>query len=562
MAGPIKALEGGLFPSWERWRAAIKTPGSAIIVVVSPILSAVLTAHTFPPHDFGWIAWFGLVPFCLMIPGASWTFERYLGAFIASLAFYGIGPHFIDTFGEVLSVASPGQFRQLWLAATALGIWVWPLTSLLARRLHLGCGFPLTASFPIAWVVVEHSRHWFCLILVGNECPWLHLGYSQVEFGPILQVAALGGMGLVSLLICSVNAGLAVAVRSLLDRAWPDRREQAGLVFSTLGLLGAVYYGSGQLGPNASSVAFRVGLVPRATMIAHARSEAAILKRDLEAQGFRPNLLLYGENTVEHVTIPPLQSVIGRASSDQGPWEAILAEVSREVGIDLVVGTTRTTKTIDGDRRHVCAVLVDHKAGLVAWSDKSALVPFAESSPAWADHAWVRALLPVTDKNVDFTPSRRMGTFTIPVEAPPRAVRLGAAICYDVSSAGLFRDAAPRSDAFLVLGNEPVDPRRCTPSWLLNMARCRAVESHRAIARTAIGGTTCMVDRRGRIEVESPRRSAGPGDSMLVVTLPLSGEITLYHRLGDWPTHLGLALAAIGPISGRLGRNATGRFMI
>ncbi len=548
MADHSRAIEAKALLPWPRWRAALTVPGSAILMVAFPVLAAVLTAYAFPPQNLGWIAWVGLVPFCLVIPNSSWTFERYLGAILASLAFYAIGLSFIDTFDQVLSSASPGRFRQLWLAATTLGIWVWPMTLLLSRRLHLRCGFPLTASFPIAWVVVEHARHWFCLLLVGNECPWLHLGYSQVEFGPVLQIAAIGGMDLVSFLICSVNAAIAVAILALHKQEWPGRCERAGLALTALSFLAAVSYGSHQLAleAQAPSAVFRVALVPRARMIAHAGSEAHMLDRDLEGRGFRPDLLLYGENTVESLPIPSTPSTSVEPRSDEGGWGAILRDVARKMGAHLVVGATRVSNSGGSDRRHVCAVLVSPEMGVVAWSDKSALVPFAESSPAWADHPWVRAFLPVTEKNDDFTPSGRMGTFATPAQDLLGEVRLGAAICYDVSSVGTFRAAAPQSDAFLVLGNEPVDPRRCTPSWLLNMTRCRAVETHRAIARTSIGGTTCVINPDGGIMAASFPKLGTFEDSILLATLPLSNIGTPYGLMGDWLVPLCWSSVAIG----------------
>jgi len=553
MAVPIEISE--VAPLFRAWLfAALKTLGATLTVAGLPILSAVLMAHAFPPNDLGWIAWVGLVPLCLVIPGSSWTFERYFGAVIAGLTFYGIGLRFIDTLSDVLPSASPGQFRRLWLAATVLGIWVWPLTILIARQLSLRCGFPLTAGFPIAWVIVEHARHWFSLVLFGNECPWLHLGYSQVEFCSILQVAALGGMGLISFLLCSVNAALAVVIHSVYERAWPNRRECVGMIMTILGLWVAFSYGLYQLqpGPTAASSVFRVGLVPRANMIAHAGSEVAILKSDLKAENSRPHLLLYGENTIESISLPPACSAVGETKSDPGRWEAILADVSREMGTYLVVGATRSTRVIDGDQRHVCAVLVSPEKGLVAWSDKSALVPFAESSPPWAEYPVVRRLLGVTDKSDDFAPSARMSSFAVSVEGLSPPIRLGTAICYDVSSTKVFQDAALRSDAFLVLGNEPIDPRRCTPSWLLNMARCRAVESRRAIARTSIGGTSCMINCHGQIEAALPRSQTRTEGSMLVAALPISGELSLYGRSGDWPTYFGFVITALSLISRQL----------
>ena len=520
----------------------------ALVVLGCSPLAAALTTQAFPPEDHGCIAWVGLIPFCGAVAGRSCRFERYLGATIASLVFYGLGFGFIETFGRTLTPAMPDRFEKLWLGTTAMWIWTWPATLWLTRRLSYSGGIPITASFPIAWVVVEHARHWFCLGVLGTECPWLHLGYSQVDCGPIRQLAALGGMSLISGLVASVNATLYVTARSCWLRSWPDRPERIAMLLSFVGLAAGIAYGAVSLQVSSPLATIRVALVSRVELFPHVGSEIAILRGEIDsalikqgepsAEGPRrgPDLVLYGENVVAGLDVD-------REGGHRklSPWREVLEGVAHELKTYLVVGTTRAYQASAEERRSVSAVLVSPEAGIVARSNKMALVPFAERSPPWTRHPWVGSVLPVTAPSDDFTPADELGIFALRASSIDRPVRLGVGLCYDVSSSCAFRTAASRVDAFLVLGNEPVDSRRCVPTWLLTMSRCRAVESGRAIARTAINGSTCLIDRQGRIVAEAPR---DPSDRVeaLMSNLGLARDATPFQRLGDWPVHLALLL--------------------
>jgi apolipoprotein N-acyltransferase len=76
--------------------------------------------------------------------------------------------------------------------------------------------------------------------------------------------------------------------------------------------------------------------------------------------------------------------------------------------------------------------------------------------------------------------------------------------------------------------------------WLHGrMAVLRGVESGFAIARSAKQGLMTISDNRGRILTQEHSSSSGP--AMVIGTITLSPERTLYSRWGDWFAWLNLA---------------------
>jgi apolipoprotein N-acyltransferase len=545
----------------EKREADVPHPAT-ILVAAFPVASALVLVRAFPPHDRGWVAWVGLIPFCLAATGRRWAFERYLGATIAGLLYYGLGLGFIAEFEQTLLGGGSGRFAKLWLVASVITAWSWPLALFLARRLHLGSGLPLTFAFPVAWTVAEQGRQWFCEVAIANECPLMHLGYSQVDCGPILQSAALGGMGLVHWLVGSVNAVLAVAVRSAWLRSRPGRGEIVGMGLTVLAFGGCLIYGLVRLADRPPCRTVSVALVPRPLTFGLGRPELDRLRREsgqgptAGAKSAVPRLYLYGENAIDQLELPPSLQVAGSESSPLRIWNELLGDLARDIGSCLIVGTTRRVGDDRSSRFHRCAVLVDPAKGIVDWSDKSVLVPFAEFSPGWARWPLLARILPVTDLDAEISPSERLAALVIEQPGGSSPARLGAAICYDVTSPKVFRATSPGIDAFVQLGGEPADPRGCANAWLQAMSRCRAVENRRAIARCDVSGYACLIDPNGRVVAEFRPH---PGSATIRVDLPLGNPSTAYQRAGDWPAYLSLAVVVIvvGPF--RAGRWARRR---
>ncbi|MBI3975622.1 MAG: apolipoprotein N-acyltransferase, partial [Armatimonadetes bacterium] len=123
---------------------------------------------------------------------------------------------------------------------------------------------------PLVWTAVEVARSTGPLAF-----PWALLGVSQHRILPVLQLAAVGGVYLLSMMIALGNAW----VVTLLGR--PRRAEAAGLILVGLLLVGASAYGARRLQmPLSGSLRLAV-LQPNISPFA--KGDAATHRAQLEA---------------------------------------------------------------------------------------------------------------------------------------------------------------------------------------------------------------------------------------------------------------------------------------
>jgi apolipoprotein N-acyltransferase len=168
------------------------------------LLSGVAGALAFPTTDWPLLAWVWLVPaFCC----ALWRAPRAaLGdGWLAGTGFFVVLLRWLDfTFQSYSSIPWP----LTWLPITALAAWCGLYVGMVAcivawLRPRLGAGWALAMAPPL-WVAGEWIRGW----LLGGF-PWGLLGYSQHTALPVIQIAELGGVYAVSMLLVAVNAAIA-----------------------------------------------------------------------------------------------------------------------------------------------------------------------------------------------------------------------------------------------------------------------------------------------------------------------------------------------------------------
>ena len=129
--------------------------------------------------------------------------------------------------------------------------------------------------------------------------------------------------------------------------------------------------------------------------------------------------------------------------------------------------------------------------------------------------------------------------------------RTGLAICKDMDFPAMGRSYAKRDVRLLLVPAWDFG----TDSWLHSrMAILRGVESGFAIARAARDGTLTLSDDRGRVMAETPSNLGA--DAVLLGTLPLRSDRTLYARWGNWFAWLDLAgLIVLSGLALRPARN-------
>ncbi len=474
-------------PRRWRWRLAAFLAGGV------PVLA-------FPAPSWWWLAWFGLVPWLLVVSRAPTAREAALRGWCAAGGFL-VGMHhwLAPTTGPFLVVV-----------AVALGA-LWLPWSLACRELLGGRPGPrrvLAALLvlPAGWVTVEAVRSWSSL---GG--PWGLLGASQWREPALLAPAALGGVWLVSFLVVAAN----VAVTAALVTGTRWMRVGAVGTAALAVAVGPVYQAVQPPLSGARSIEVAVvqpGVV-RGPQLRFDRGEQ--LTRALPRRHY--DLVVWGESSVgfDLFSRPDLQRR--------------LEALSARVGADLLVNVD--ARDPDGAIRKT-SVLLDGQRVLARY-DKMRLVPFGEYIPLRRELGWLSAITKAAAED------RHRGRHLVDMHAD--GVSFEPLICFESAFTDLSRHAA-RAGAQLLVFQSATSTFQGSwaPAQHASLAAVRAVETGRPAVHATLTGVTAVFDADGRrlAWFDTHRRGS------VLVSLPLAARETPFVRYGDWVLLLSFAAVA------------------
>ena len=485
--------------------------------------SGLVLGAAFLPRVPGVLAWFGFVPLLIALerrvhagtPG-SW----FRAGYVAGAVFFLIGTHWIALLED--AALTIGWLKYLgWLLGALYLALFWGFAAWGAGWLSRRSGVPARWTFVVALVLVEEFR--------GSGdlgFPWFQPGYTQHELLPALQLAALGGVTLVTVWVLALNAA-AVQV-------WRSRRAAAGALAAALLVL-PLGWGAWQLrartAPAGPNVALVQGNIPGALKWSgdHTQQilDTFVSLSDSAGRGTPLALVLWPETaTGSYLRRAPLQSIA-------------VAQLAARVGAPVYMGMAHYTWGPDGKP------VVWNAAGgwnpdgtLTGFYAKRHLVPFGERVP----FQWLVPALGKLDLGqAEWHPGAGPVLFPGPRRTPGEpAEPMSFLICFE----SIFPDLARRD----VLAGSRLLLNITNDEWFGNgaalvqhaaMAPFRAVENRVPVARCANTGLTEMIDAYGvvtaKLPVFEPR--------VLVTALPAAGATTPYTRVGDWPGVLALVAA-------------------
>jgi apolipoprotein N-acyltransferase len=350
--------------------------------------------------------------------------------------------------------------------------------------------------------------------------PWGLLGYSQHAQLPVIQIAELGGVYAVSLVIAAVSAALAALLALGARRAWPGAAAAALLLAGTLGF-GAHTLGVVR-GADAGSV--DVGVIQPAieqTIKWDPARHAQILdiyeRLTREAALTRPAVVLWPE-TATTIFLRGDPELLER-----------LRRLSADIATPILVGSIDRRDGPRGQFLNSAFFLTGQ--GITGKYDKIHLVPFGEYVPLAGLLGFVKGWAEFIS---EFGEGDTQTVFPLP-GAP-----FGTVICYEIIFPELFRGFVIGGARFMAnITNDAWFGETAGPWQHLGMLPLRAVEQRVAIARAANTGVSAFVDPAGRIGPTLPLQARG----VLHHRIALRGSLTLYARLGDWLVY---ACAAVG----------------
>jgi apolipoprotein N-acyltransferase len=481
----------------------------------------------FPRPGWDLLGWVALAPVLALALTARTPWRAFLEGWVAGLAFFlpllRWLTHTMTTFSAltlplaVLVLLALAGYLALYWGGVA-----WAL-AWLQRRL----GTRTVWLAPALWVAAELLR----THLLGGF-PWGLVGYVPSRRLLVIQIAAWGGVYLVSALLVLVNTALAWA---LVERRWRAALAAGALAAAAVG--GALVIGRAQLAPGAAG-----GDGPTLPVALVQGNIAQAVKWDaaFRAETFR----IYEELTRaaapgSRLIVWPEAAVPAYLRFEPGAMRWIL-DLGAAVGVPLLVGAPDA----EGVGRRVSylnsAFLVEAR-GIRSRYDKIHLVPFGEYVPLKRLLFFVEA---IAAEIGDFTPGRQATVF--PLEGAP----FGTVICYEVIFPDLFRRFVAGGASFMAnITNDAWFGDSGGPLQHLAMVPLRAVENRIAVVRAANTGVSAVVLPSGAIQATLPLGARG----VLRADVPL-GPLrpggTFYTRVGDLFAYACAALTGAALLGG------------
>jgi apolipoprotein N-acyltransferase len=509
-------------PSAET-RGRLRWPWRTLLAAVGGLLLVL----AFPGYDFVWLAPLGPAALALAVRGQRMRSGAWLGL-VFGLAF----------FVPLLSWTGIYVGPFPWLA---LAVWEAVHLALLGSATALTSRLRLWPVWTAAlWVADEALRGRFVL----DGFPWGRLGFSQTE-GPLLALAAYGGVPLVSFAVALTGALLAAAVVDLLSarRASPVAEERgrslrAGALLLvavlTVPLVGMVAWlplpgGSLTAGGPTSTVAVIQGDVPRAGLDFNAQRRAVLdnhVQRTLELA----DAVAAGDEPQPDVVIWP------ENSSDIDPYTN--ADAARQIdrAASAVDAPILVGAVVEGPGEYVSntAIVWDPDDGPGDTYVKRHPVPLAEYVPARSFFRFFSDKVDLVRR--DFVAGDEVGVLDV------GGVRLGDLICFEVVYDGLVGDVVDGGAGMIVVQtNNATFGHTDESAQQLAMSRLRAVEFGRTVVVAATSGISAIVAPDGTVT----RSSELFTPDVFVEEIAQRDSTTPAQRLGAGPEWVLTAVGAV-----------------
>lgn len=498
------------------------------------ILAGALCACAFAPIRWHALIWIGLVPLILVITRNPRCASRW-GA-VAGFVFFLITLHPLVSAYSWIGWAQESEMdfqarmlRQWWLTHA---LWVlfalwgaifWGAWASLTMRLSGSRPWRLALVAPSLWILIPE----WLRATSTFDVTWSVFGYATVELLAIRQLAALGGLYLLSALIVLINVAIAHLISQRGRRRWTLLIAAAGVWFAVWS------WGT------ASAHRPLTGSTPIAAAVLQ-HHQADYTTKDFTEWGFDRHYLPLIRDALQRraqVLVIPETVIVGAVSLDgsasqtktpdfQFPLDVWDAKIrSWLAGTDTILLISLDTIEREADHSTVVAWT---QRGIAGTYHKRHLVPFSEYSP-WGLRRWL------LHGRSQYSPG--IGSQIIHVHD----LTFGGFICQEVMLPQLTRHSVLDGASLLVTGGNDgvfVDPAVARVN--AQMAQLRAVETGRYMLRAMKTGISAIIDPHGA-EVA---RSRFDEPVTLFATISPQRTLTPYVKYGDWILWLAALIVA------------------
>ena len=479
---------------------------------------ALLVAGAATPLAFAPLGWWPLAVISPALLFALWMFSTprqaaWQGGFFGA-GLFGVGLYwifisihyhgFVNLPLSLLLTALLMAIMALYIALVGYGV-----ARFFPRnhgRFYARC--KLLLVIPAAWVLGEWLRGW-----LFTGFPWLSLGYSQLDT-PLIGFAPIIGTYGVSWLV-ALSAALLVAAW-LAGRRWWVYLLALVVLWGVGAGLARVQWGEPAGEP--LKVTLLQGNIPQdLKWHPSVRKPTIDMYTELTRQHWDSDLIIWPESA-----LPAFYYEVEQFLDD-------LEAEGRSHQTDLLIGLLHLEK-----REHLYHNSMISLGQSRGFYHKDHLVPFTEYLPLKDILGGIVKFMQVPMS--DFSPGGS--------DQPLLQVaghKVGISICFEDAFGEEVINALPEAGFLVNVSNDAWFDDSWAPPQHLQIARMRAVETHRYLLRATNTGITAVIDARGKIQARLPQFQI---DALTAEIQPLQGA-TPYVRLGNWPVVL-LVIFALG----------------
>jgi apolipoprotein N-acyltransferase len=419
----------------------------------------------------------------------------------------------MTTFGGLPTAIAGGVALLLVLY---LSLYPAVVASIVARGVRT-LGVRALWAAPLVWAGAEYLRGH---LLTGF--PWVPLGNSQIDVAPIAQAASLVGVYGLSAIVALGSVAIASAVVA------PNGR---GRVLPVLAVAVAV---GGLAGWGAARVAdarlLREGTPVRVALIQGNVAQGQKWDAQFANTIFTRYLSMSRRGVAEGATLVVWPESATPFFFQEHPAADAIRQIASQTGARMFIGSDQLERGAT-PRLYNSAFLIQPTGATGGVYRKMHLVPFGEYVPLESILSFAG---PLVEQVGGFAPGDTLTIFQI------REGRFSTGICYEAVFPELSRAAVQQGSQLLTsITNDAWFGTSSAPWQHLAMARMRAVETNRYMARAANTGISALVDPYGRVI----QQTALFEDAVSVGEVRFLDATTLYVRIGDVVPWAGVAVA-------------------
>lgn len=498
------------------------------------IASGLMMAGSFPHLDWGWLTWFGLIPFLLILSDPQLRLRGALAmSFTFGVVYFGGLLYWLGICGA--HVLGPGLGVLAWVIAVMAQTLVMLMFGAggwwLARRPN---AWAWMVGVPALWTVLEWVRQ---LGQLGTT--WGDISVAQHANLQILQISKLTGPWGVTFLVAMVNMLIVERIRMRRDRRgaeWTSDRSSFAVIVALL-LFSSIAYGASLLHSERLQPTFKVAALQPSI---DPNVEWSDSGRPADPNYVESTMKAYidrGTSSGAQVVVWPETVFPGYLRDDPILASAVVAE-ARSQKQTLLVGTPERYP-LGGPEGN--ALTVVSPTGIIGNSYlKRHLVP-------WGEYVPFRKLFPILSALHLTLLDRKFGDPVQPLFQSPEGP-LGSVICYESSYPELTREEVARGAGLLaIVTDDTWYGRTAAPYQHANFAVLRAVENDRYVVRAAATGISVIVDPDGRVIAQAPLFTP----STVVADVEARHNLTFYARHGDWFVWMCIGLIVVLASIGR-----------